>query len=100
MTQLIEALRCNRKGSGFDFRKAISVFGRLNPSGHTVAVGWNQLLTEKGTRGDPWRGGGGRGMVASAYVSQPCQIHVNLLIIIIIIIITITYWKWIVTRWQ
>ena len=59
MTQLIEALRCNRKGSGFDFRKAISVFGRLNPSGHTVAVGWNQLLTEMSTSGDSWMGGGG-----------------------------------------
>jgi hypothetical protein len=46
------------------------IFHRLNPSGHTMALGSTQPLTEISTSGISW------GIkVADAYGSQPCHIH-------------------------
>ena len=46
MAQLVEALRYKSEGRGFDFRWC--------PSGHTVALGSTQPLTEMSTRNTYW----------------------------------------------
>ena len=48
MTQLVEALRCRVAGSIPN--GVIGIFHSHNPSGHTVALGFTQPLTEMSTR--------------------------------------------------
>ena len=52
MAQLVEALRYNPEGRGFD--GVIEIFHWLNPSGRTVALGMTQPLTEMSTRNISW----------------------------------------------
>ena len=56
MAQLLEALRYQPKGRGFDYRWSHwNVSVPLNPSGRTVALGSTQPLTEMNTRNISWR---------------------------------------------
>jgi hypothetical protein len=49
---LVEALRYKPGGCGFD--GANGIFHRHNPSGHTMALGLNQPLTQTSTRNISW----------------------------------------------
>ena len=50
VAQLVEALRYNTEGRGFDSRWRHWHFHRHNPSGHTMALELTQPLAEMSTR--------------------------------------------------
>jgi hypothetical protein len=54
VTQLVEALRYNRKVAGSIPDDVIGIFYRHNPSGRTMALGLTQPLTEMSIRNIYW----------------------------------------------
>jgi len=52
--QLVEALRYKPEGCGFNSQWRHWNFHRHNPSGHTMALGSTQPLTEMSTRNISW----------------------------------------------
>ena len=50
VARLVEALPYNPQGRGIDSRCCNWNFSLTNPSGHTVALGSNQLLAEMGKK--------------------------------------------------
>jgi len=50
MAQLVEELRYKPEGCGFDSDGVIGIVHWHNPSGHTMALGLTQPLTEMSTR--------------------------------------------------
>ena len=51
---MVEAIRYKPEGCGFDFRWGHYIFRYLNPSGHTMALGSTQPLTEMSIRNIYW----------------------------------------------
>jgi hypothetical protein len=54
VAQLVQALRYEPEGRGFDSRWCIGIFHWLNPSGRTMALGLTQSLTKMSTRNISW----------------------------------------------
>jgi hypothetical protein len=54
-TSLVEALRYELEGRGFDSRCIIEIFHGQTPSGRAMALGLTQPLTEMSTRHICWR---------------------------------------------
>jgi hypothetical protein len=54
VAQLVEALRCELKVAGSIPDGVIGIFNSHNPSGHTMALGLTQPLTEMSTRNISW----------------------------------------------
>jgi hypothetical protein len=55
VVQLVEALRYKPEGHSVIPDCVIGIFHGRNPSGHTMALGMTQPLTELGTRNISWR---------------------------------------------
>jgi hypothetical protein len=54
VAQLVEAMRYKPGSRGFDYRRCHWDFQLINPSGHTMAVGSTQPLTDMSNRNISW----------------------------------------------
>jgi len=78
VAQLVEALRYKPEGRGFNSWWCTGIFHSHYPSGHIVALGLTQPLTEMSTRGISWEGKGRRCVELTTLPTFLCWMSCNL----------------------